>query len=45
MATLPIRPGHPIPARQTAQLLGIALGGARKPVQRGQLTSPTRNAA
>lgn len=32
-----IRPGH-LTAHQTAQLLGITLGGVRKLVQRGHLT-------
>jgi hypothetical protein len=31
-----IRPGH-LTAHQTAQLLGIGLGGVRKLVERGQL--------
>lgn len=31
-----IRPGH-LTAHQTAQLLGITLGGVRKLVQRGRL--------
>lgn len=37
MESLNIRPGH-LTAHQTAQVLGISLGGVRKLVQRGQLT-------
>ncbi|MDX3555297.1 hypothetical protein PV729_26620 [Streptomyces europaeiscabiei] len=36
MESLIIRPGH-LTAHQTAQQLGITLGGVRKLVQRGQL--------
>ncbi|MDX2946803.1 hypothetical protein PV383_38390 [Streptomyces caniscabiei] len=37
MESLNIRPGH-LTAHQTAQQLGITLGGVRKLVQRGRLT-------
>lgn len=37
MESLNIRPGH-LTAHQTAQQLGIGLGGVRKLVQRGKLT-------
>lgn len=37
MESLIIRPGH-LTAHQTAQALGISLGGVRKLVQRGRLT-------